>query len=1126
MPSGPPASRAPSLPKLSASTATTPSTPTTPSPVAAARSSARESGARVEVVAARTETSTTWANPDGTLTTDLSAGPVRFRRGGAWVPVDVTLHRAADGSVQPAAQPGRLRLSGGGGARPASLRAAQRAGAQDLVTLGDGDQQITLQWKGGLPAPRLHANTAVYQDAVPGADVVVQATRTGYEQYVDIKQRPAADGYSYTLPVRTPGLTAVQQADGSVKFTDVRGAVRALMPAPVMWDAAVDPVSGEHTHRAKVGLAVVPDHGDPTATDLVFTPDPAFLADPATRYPVTVDPSTSALGNAFDTYVQQGETGDLSTDVELDMGNPGTTNADGTPRTARSYITWNTAPISNALVSSATLSLWDFHSGNTACAAQEWDVWATAKPTTSSRWTSQPAWNTKYASSTQTKGNTACTAAGWITADVSSLAQVWASAQASTSTMGLRAASETSSQAWKRVNSANAASNPPKLSVTYNFRPETGTNRRAGPPYLSYSGTWNVNSLTPTLQDTFTDPDGDTVDATFQIYDTATNAQVGNPLTSPFVASGSPASVTVPAGVLAKGHTYEFRTDPYDGTHYNTGWSPWTDFTVDTTAPPMPAGISDADYPPGTWRASTGKSTVFTVTPASTDLNWLEWSLDSGAWTRVPTGASAAPVAVTVAAPANGRHTLHARTVDKADNTSTAANYTFGIGTAAVTSPGATSTSDGSPLTLKATSASGLTGVRWQYKPAGGSATDIPLADVSTTAGAVLAGWPAATAADGSAPVLTWNIGHTLPQDGTYTVTAVFTDAGGATLSTAPVTVTLNRQTAPSAPTSLTAAPLDGGLQISWAPPADDGGTAVTGYTVVTRLGATTVGTPITVVPGTLAATVTGLTDGTAYTVAVTANNALGTGPEATVTGTPRAPAGPSAPTDLTVTPGTAAVTVTWQPPGDSGDTAPAFTTVEIHRTSDGSTAASVTVPAPAATATVTGLTTGDSYYAVLWATNAGGVAGARATSGSFTVVATEPPHLTGLGVWKTDGTDGPPMVCVLWRINGIHQEAFSGHIHFQLAPTAGGAPDAATDWSLDFDPADNLVPNSNGEYSWCAYAYDLPDSGAGRQWTPVALTGDDGFGDTLDLGVADLAGTSITDPDGDTVPGTFTNTL
>ncbi|CAM5671780.1 hypothetical protein SCALM49S_06181 [Streptomyces californicus] len=93
------------------------------------------------------------------------------------------------------------------------------------------------------------------------------------------------------------------------------------MPAPVMWDAAVDQASGEHTNRARVDMKVV-DKG-PGEIDLVVTPDPGFLADPETTYPVTVDPSTSALSNTFDTYVQQGETVDWSSDTELDFGNPG-----------------------------------------------------------------------------------------------------------------------------------------------------------------------------------------------------------------------------------------------------------------------------------------------------------------------------------------------------------------------------------------------------------------------------------------------------------------------------------------------------------------------------------------------------------------------------------------------------------------------------------------------------------------------------------------------------------------------------------------------------------------------------------------------------------------------------------
>ena len=45
---------------------------------------------------------------------------------------------------------------------------------------------------------------------MPGADVVVEATRTGFEQYVEIKEKPATGGFSYTLPLKTDGLKVEQ----------------------------------------------------------------------------------------------------------------------------------------------------------------------------------------------------------------------------------------------------------------------------------------------------------------------------------------------------------------------------------------------------------------------------------------------------------------------------------------------------------------------------------------------------------------------------------------------------------------------------------------------------------------------------------------------------------------------------------------------------------------------------------------------------------------------------------------------------------------------------------------------------------------------------------------------------
>uniref|UniRef100_UPI0037BA2BB1 DNRLRE domain-containing protein n=1 Tax=Streptomyces avidinii TaxID=1895 RepID=UPI0037BA2BB1 len=760
--------------------------------IMSARVAARLSGKRVEALSERTETSTTWANKDGSLTTEVSAGPIRFQdpATGAWRDVDVDLAAQADGSVQSKAHPQGLKLAGKSGSKAASLKAAQAAPATDLVTLGKGDEAITLQWRGGLPAPKLDGTKATYENAVPGADVVVEATRTGFEQFVEVKAKPEA-GFSYTLPLRTKGLKVEQQPDGSVLFTDKKSKKTATMPAPVMWDATVDAVSGEHTRRAKVGMKVVKTK---EGVDLVVTPDAGFLADPATKYPVTVDPSTSSLGNLFDTYVQQGETVDWSNDTELDFGNPGTKNGDGSWRTARSFITWNTAPISDALVSDAKLSLYNFHSGNTDCTAQPWEVWTANNASTSSRWTNQPAMVTKMATSTETKGNPGCASQpdGWINADVTSLVQTWASNKWNVSGMGLRATDENNSKQWKRVNSANASSNVPKLTVTYNYRPRTGTNQEAGSPFFSYGGAYTVNTVTPTLRDTFVDANGDKVNGTFQIFDAATDTQVGNVIVSPYVPSGQAASVTVPAGVLTNGKTYKFRTNPYDGTHYNTGWSAWKTFTVDTSAPSAPTGLGSTDYPSNAWVKGAGQAGNFTVTPPAGDQHWLEWSLDGTTWTKVETGGTGGVKTLSVTPPKDGTHTLQVRSVDKADNKSDAVDYTFHAGPGGFIQPSpGERTARRLPLVAEADGGKfDKVSFSWRRSEAD-PWVQIPAGQV-TSGGTALSAWPVPMTAGKNAP-LVWNATDTVNPDGTVQIKADFAGPNAGAGATEPLSVIVDR---------------------------------------------------------------------------------------------------------------------------------------------------------------------------------------------------------------------------------------------------------------------------------------------------------------------------------------------
>jgi hypothetical protein len=120
------------------------STPSAAAPdVAAALAAAKQTGQPVKIDDATTETSEYFAAPDGTVTGRISAGKVRFRRDGAWVPIDLTLRRQPDGSIAPTAYPDNLRLSG-----------ARTSSSGDLASMGTGAQQITVGWQGTLPEPR------------------------------------------------------------------------------------------------------------------------------------------------------------------------------------------------------------------------------------------------------------------------------------------------------------------------------------------------------------------------------------------------------------------------------------------------------------------------------------------------------------------------------------------------------------------------------------------------------------------------------------------------------------------------------------------------------------------------------------------------------------------------------------------------------------------------------------------------------------------------------------------------------------------------------------------------------------------------------------------------------------
>ena len=119
----------------------------------------------------------------------------------------------------------------------------------------------------------------------------------------------------------------------------------------------------------------------------------------------------------------------------------------------------------------------------------------------------------------------------------------------------------------------------------------------------------------------------------------------------------------------------------------------------------------------------------------------------------------------------------------------------------------------------------------------------------------------------------------------------------------------------PGGPTSVAATASSGRADVTWQPPASDGGSPVAGYTVTTL----PAGPAVLVDGATLRTTITGLQNGNAYFFSVAAVNSVGAG-SATVSASVLPFGPPGAPTAVTaVLTGAGSATVSWTAPADTG---------------------------------------------------------------------------------------------------------------------------------------------------------------------------------------------------------------
>ena len=426
--------------------------------IAQAAAQAAETGQAVLATAETTETSSVVANPDGTLTATLGAGPLQEPDPSSdtgWSPIDLTLQHV-DGTYAPAVSAADTTFSDGG------------SGA--LATLDQGSTTYTETWDGTLPTPTVSGTTATYANVLPNIDIVMTAQTTGFKQSFVVKVAPTHQ-LTLDVPLSLRGLTATVDDNGNLIVTDAGGNTVATAGTAVMYGAAVGP-TGEPTISATVDTQVVNGQHGPV---FEISPDASFFTNPELTYPVTIDPSPN-LDVTYDTYVRESTpTTSYLTENGLKVGLVASSDK------TRALLKFPALDAtyrgnSNAIdVSSATLNLHEADSGS--CTASEIDLynvtsnWITATPV---NWSNQPTIGTLYASASfayghsgscpaQTVGISTGGASGHTLAD---LVQNWADG---TSNYGLelKAANESVTSDYKKFRSSEYGSNPPTLSVTY-----------------------------------------------------------------------------------------------------------------------------------------------------------------------------------------------------------------------------------------------------------------------------------------------------------------------------------------------------------------------------------------------------------------------------------------------------------------------------------------------------------------------------------------------------------------------------------------------------------------------------------------------------------------------------------
>jgi hypothetical protein len=260
------------------------------------------------VAVSRTAQETDYQNADGSMSAQLSGGPLNYQASdGAW--------HAIDNSVQPdPAQPGGYRNAAN------DWRVHFGSTTQGVVVdTDDGSLGMTPVGASNLAPATTSASSVTYPNAWPNVDLTYKVTPEGVKESVLLKNRSAATHFSFAVRSGTAAevlaergadnTVLTQQADGSVTPAgDLGDAVTLGAPTVLRADGA--PVDG-------AGATLTATTGHAT-----LALDPAWLAaQPDSAFPINLDPVVQTGYDTIESFKNDGTTCSGSGCVGVQFGN-------------------------------------------------------------------------------------------------------------------------------------------------------------------------------------------------------------------------------------------------------------------------------------------------------------------------------------------------------------------------------------------------------------------------------------------------------------------------------------------------------------------------------------------------------------------------------------------------------------------------------------------------------------------------------------------------------------------------------------------------------------------------------------------------------------------------------------